>query len=922
MALKRIAFTICNYGYLFYALECERSFVEHHSNDWAFFIVLVDHPRLTDEQLANIQGLLASPQSRVVAIPSIFKDSREVSAMSLYYDITEYSTSVKPWAFDYLFGEYAPQSATYIDPDIQFFGSLDPDQLFESGRDCDCVVTPHVLTDSLNSYQHPTLHNIRSCGSYNFGFVHFENTARSRKVIAFWARQLVFDSLNWLEENLFTDQRFGDLFPSICSVWVNRNPALNVAYWNTQERLVHHGNDDRIYVRLLGDPGLEFVDFPLIFFHFSGLKLTGSIGISKYGGRDPRSPRGGNKTIERLARDYQQRVDGHMQRLAALRIQPEQSFIGTLRYDAHGQTALYALKPQERRDLNRFFAARSSVGMAMLPSSRFLDEDAFLMALHGVTGRTSTPVHRPQYNIFGALGFQLPGLDFDEMRSGAPIQQVALAELNVVGYPNFSFGVGRITGLILRGLSRAGISFSFTADPAKAMPILEADLAWVESLLGLSRFNPEAPSLFLINADQLLHYVNTGVASHCFSRVCNLGYWWWELESPVPAHAEAAMFLDKVLAPTRFIYESLGRLLPSEKLIYAPLDYSDLFDAIVAESGQAASALSSQDFLFSLGLDLNLECFKSLTLSVFDFRSCVKRKNPELLLDIFSDANMQDQALILKSSGGAAFPIAYQRLIERVASLSNVYLLDRMLSESDLRRLFATCQVYASPHRSEGLGLNVIEADAYGLATVFTDYGGITDYPFFGRGPHCPAPYALVKIHSASEVYLPYLKTMSDDVRWAEPDRQEFARCLRECLLASAEPGRTASTTASWKPSHSASIIAVLDDLLSTGVPARAAYQGAAHARADELYRSPAALAVVPTLADAKRQLYLACRQLLLTGRQGVVASRHLFNVMKLVVWLLLRQRQGVRRLYRAVAVRRHYVRRPPSFRKLDVPPV
>ncbi|MFO0000341.1 MAG: hypothetical protein ACK559_04365, partial [bacterium] len=94
---------------------------------------MVDHPRLTDEQLANIQGLLASPQSRVVAIPSIFKDSREVSAMSLYYDITEYSTSVKPWAFDYLFGEYAPQSATYIDPDIQFFGSLDPDQLFESG---------------------------------------------------------------------------------------------------------------------------------------------------------------------------------------------------------------------------------------------------------------------------------------------------------------------------------------------------------------------------------------------------------------------------------------------------------------------------------------------------------------------------------------------------------------------------------------------------------------------------------------------------------------------------------------------------------------------------------------------------------------------------------------------------------------------
>ena len=43
-----------------------------------------------------------------------------------------------------------------------------------------------------------------------------------------------------------------------------------------------------------------------------------------------------------------------------------------------------------------------------------------------------------------------------------------------------------------------------------------------------------------------------------------------------------------------------------------------------------------QDAIFSLGLDLNLESFKSLTLSVFDFRSCVERKNPELLLDVFS----------------------------------------------------------------------------------------------------------------------------------------------------------------------------------------------------------------------------------------------------------------------------------------------
>lgn len=840
--------------------------------------------------------------------------------MSLYYDITEYSTSIKPWVFTYFLNEFSPQSATYIDPDIQFFGSLDPDQINGPLPGTDCVVTPHVLTDSLNSVQHPTLQNIRSCGSYNFGFVHFENTSRSRQVLDFWKRQLVYNSLNWLEENLFTDQRFGDIFPSMCSVWVNRNPALNVAYWNTQERLVHARDDGTIQVRLLDGIEEDAKDHPLVFFHFSGLKLNGFIGISKYGGRDPRSPRGGNKTIERLASNYDKLVQSHLSRLRELSVRPDHDLIGAVAYEAHGQRQIYALKPQERRDLNRFFAERANVGMAMLPPSRFIDEEAFLMALHGVAQTKAFRVQCPEFNTFGALGLHIPGIDLGQLRLDPPPLQSNLAQLNVVGYPNFSFGVGRITGLILRGLSRSGLAFSFTVDPAKAMPILEGDLAWVESLPGLTPFNPEAPTLFLINADQLLHYVNTGVASHCFSKVCNLGYWWWELETPVPAHAEAALFLDKVLAPTRFIYESLGRVLPEEKLLYAPLDYRELFDAIVDDSPAEASCISDQDFLYGLGLDLDLTRFKSLTLSVFDFRSCIERKNPGLLVDIFSDATMRDHALILKSSGGPRFVNQYLELIERISALPNVFLLDRRLSEADLRRLFAVCEVYASPHRSEGLGLNIIEADAYGLATVFTNYGGITDYPFYGKGPHHPCPYNLVKINASSEVYRPHLATVSDHVHWAEPDRAAFELALRESIAASISGGlsRADSEGLALSVAQSPSVIAVLVSLLRTGFAGRAAYQG----RSPLVLRAPAAMAVVPTLGDAKRQLYLACRQLLLIGRQGVIALRHLLNVLKLVVWLMLRQRRGLRRLYRAIAARRHYLRRPPSFRKLDVPPV
>jgi hypothetical protein len=915
--LKRIAFTICNYGYLHYALECEASFVANHSNEWCFIIVLVDYPALGAEQVARLQGLLSAPSSALVAIPEIFAHSREVSAMSLYYDITEYSTSVKPWVFAFLFEKFAPLSATYIDPDIQFFGCLEPHELAGEEVGWDCVVTPHVLTDSLNAAQNPTLHNIRACGSYNFGFVHFENTTRSRKVIDFWKRQLVYDSLNWLEENLFTDQRFGDMFPSICRVRVNRSPALNIAYWNMQERLLYRHSSGRLHVRLIGDLQNDgsIVDCPLVFFHFSGLRVSGSIGISKYGGRDPRSPRGGSKTIEKLAASYEATTNSHRRRLTDLNLDVPADLIGAIRYEGKKQSQYYRLRPAERRDLNRFLAERSNAGMAMLPSSRFEDEDAFLRALHGISSQSCSGVMHAASNILGAIGLHLPDLGHlhsDALLSGEGSQ----AQLNVIGYPNFSFGVGRITGLILRGLSEAGLRFSFTIDPAKAMPIQDRDLDWVESLAGLCSFDAGAPSLFLINADQMLHYVNTGIANQYFSRVCNLGYWWWELECPVPAQAEAAKYLDRVLAPTQFIYDSLARLLPRQKLIYAPLDYRQLYNSIASASDAPVSKGSDQDFLFSLGLELEIQRYKTITLSVFDFRSCVERKNPSLLIDLFSEPGMEDQALILKCSAGASFADQYLGLIERIASLPNVFLLNASLPQADLQRLFLVCQLYASPHRSEGLGLNIIEADAYGLATVFTNYGGITDYPFFGPGPHLPCAFSLVEMGKGSSVYQSHLATLTSAVNWAEPDRQAFRQALRESMQAVALSGR--SPAKSKHPQQSFSLIAILKDLLNTQAAGRALYQP----RESLAHRSPAALAVVPTLGDAKRQLYLACRQLLLNLRDSIGAFRHLLNVLKLILWLILRQRRGVGDLYQALRARLHYLKRPPSFRKLDTPPV
>jgi len=909
--MKRIIFTLCNCEYLCYALECERSFYEHHSADWTFYIMLVDHPHPSDSELDKLKCLLSSSQSQILTISSLFRQSKEVSLMSLYYDITEYSTSVKPWVFAHLMKELSPRSVTYIDPDIQFFGCLDLDKtLVESNVEFDCILTPHILTNSLNSHQQPTLKNIRSCGSYNFGFVHFENTAKSRIVVDFWAEELKFNSLMWLDENLFTDQRYGDLFPSLCHVHVSRDPGLNVAYWNIQERVVIANSNSEVNVHLVRDDKESGITRPLIFFHYSGLRASGHPGISKHMGKNPRTPRGANKTVESLINNYNMHVLINKSRVDQLSIQPGPSYLGCINYEVNGKQHIYSLNTQERRDLNRYFYNRVNSGRAGLPPSRFIDNNLFILALHGATASKGSHISLQSINIFSYLNITLPGINLQTLGTEPALGPRCMAEINIVGYANFSFGIGRITALIVKGFSSAGIRFSFTPDPAQAKPVMDTDLAWLESLAGLNHFNRNAPTLFLVNADQYLHYVNTGIANHCISKTCNLGYWWWELESPAPVHAEAAPYLDKILAPTRFIYDSLSHVIDETKLVYAPLDYRDLYNTIYSDSRPDSNESSNQEFLWRLGLDLNISSFKTLTLNVFDFNSCIERKNPALLVDIFSEPSMQDHALLMKCSGGVNFPSKYQNLIERISSMPNVFLLDRCLDQIDLRRLFDICMIYASPHRAEGLGLNIIEADAYGLATVFTDYGGITEYPFYGSGPHYPCQFKPVEINLTSDIYYPYMRSLSETVRWAEPDPHAFAQALQECM--SGVSNTKFSTIAGGTTQTFPTIIDVLTSMLSAGFSGRAIYQG----MRPFLNPSCDSLVLMPTNSDAKRQLYLAFRKFLLTTYQGGIAFLDFLKVLKHVGWLVLLNPNPLRRVYRAIAVRRRYALTSLIFRK------
>jgi hypothetical protein len=87
-----------------------------------------------------------------------------------------------------------------------------------------------------------------------------------------------------------------------------------------------------------------------------------------------------------------------------------------------------------------------------------------------------------------------------------------------------------------------------------------------------------------------------------------------------------------------------------------------------------------------------------------------------------------------------------------------------------MRDLMAAADVYASLHRSEGLGLTMLEALAHGKPVVATDWSGNTD--FMNVGNSFPVRYRMTTLERDVGPY-------RAGEQWAEPSVEHAAELLR-----------------------------------------------------------------------------------------------------------------------------------------------
>lgn len=247
---KARIFTICSKNYLPYAKALIDS-VRRHEPGADVAVVLADESDGAEAIAAYLRApvILGSE----LGIPTYFD-------MAMRYDIVEFNTALKPFAFQHFFGNGADR-VIYLDPDVELHGPMhEVWGAFASGAQG--ILTPHIC-QPLDMVRNPTELKLLRTGVYNLGFLALRRTDGAERFVSWWADRMPADCRVDLDAGIFVDQKYIDLMPSyLPDTTILRHPGYNVAYWNLVHRPLTKETDGTF--RAAGES--------LCFMHFSGVR--------------------------------------------------------------------------------------------------------------------------------------------------------------------------------------------------------------------------------------------------------------------------------------------------------------------------------------------------------------------------------------------------------------------------------------------------------------------------------------------------------------------------------------------------------------------------------------------------------------------------------------------------------------------------
>lgn len=182
-------------------------------------------------------------------------------------------------------------------------------------------------------------------------------------------------------------------------------------------------------------------------------------------------------------------------------------------------------------------------------------------------------------------------------------------------------------------------------------------------------------------------------------------------------------------------------------------------------------------------------------LVAFNMNSRMIRKNPFFAIDTLLEvAKKRKIRVIFKVMNG---PQTFFDHLQHAAAGLDCEWITRDLSRDELNQLYLDCDVYYSPHKSEGFGMHLLDAMAFGKKVVATGYSGCMEF-----------------LNSENSYLIDYkLDDVDDDFYkgvWAFPKRDSAI----DCLVAACDEG-TKKNEAAFKQALNFTLANTTKEVLS-----------------------------------------------------------------------------------------------------------
>ena len=733
------------------------------------------------------------------------------------YNPIELNTAVKPYFLEYLFIQYHLEKVCYFDPDICIFSRLDG--LWDLLANQAMVVTPHITTPYSDDH-HPSEIEINLAGVFNLGFIGVSNVPVTADFLRWWKNRMHDYCYMNPSAGMHVDQNWVNFAPAMHDgVFILRDPAYNIAYWNLHER----GNRLRF-----DEEKLYIDDRPAAFFHFSGLDPIDIEAISKHQDRyrlsdfpllrplfeyyrDQLNSRDQERIrqwryaynefdngikIPQVARSlYSQLGYEQMQRFGnPFSASGVNSYYSWINQPGEGSTS--SMQPVLTRLHMEIYRSRPDLQKAFPePLGGDRERYAYWFRENGTNEYNLDPVLLPEEAPSD------PSKNSDRSPTRFPRRLVHDVLISVrqflKGYllrifPKNSRFVNRLRDLDKKYYKK--IVYTGFPSPNKApqspLPFGVNVAGYIHGEFGTAEgARASIRSLAAVNIPTAMNNVDTHVHRHedfSFDNISDTNPYKVNL-----VHVNADQSHEFVNQKGRkYLFDRYNIGYWFWELSRFPEQWHSAFEyfheiwvasKFTQESIARSSPIPVVKMTFPVKLDENqgvpnrtlfsLPEHKYLFGFMFDYLSLMERKNPFGLIEAFRNAfNQDDEVMLVIKTINSEYAPEKAALLQEGARGCNVRFIDRHVTPYEMSMLMASFDSFISLHRSEGFGIGMAQAMFLRKPVIATGYSGNMD--FMDHNNSFLVRYKLVELEKD---YGPYEKGNV----WADPNLDHAAELMQ-----------------------------------------------------------------------------------------------------------------------------------------------